>query len=409
MLKKQTRKFKKFKDCEEFQLLLFFCFTFEVIGFQSEGHKSFNFYFRRIKRIVPIYLFVIFVFLLTAKFLWLHPLYFKSFVDQPVKSLLFVGNHIDDVNYFTASNVDYKFFIHLWSLSVELQFYLIAPFLIMFLGELLQSVRPFVVGWLAFASFLYQLNATKNIEHMALCSRIWQFMFGFLAYYLSKAFVANQKTNESEDSISVIRHKLTDFSLNYGATILFIILVNIDITGVKAYNRLLLLFCTIVCISYPNSNILLTNKLIVWLGDISYSVYLIHWFVFEAYRYSYFKSYLYGQKADLSVVTLLISMSIALGYIVENGYNQLSKHLNNWKSLLNFIFVAYMLIGAILMILDCHGVKANALIRPNNFKMLKKQKVLRQHNYEFLAWRVVNTVGQRRCNWLQRRSLSRTE
>ncbi|KAI6174815.1 hypothetical protein M3Y97_00963400 [Aphelenchoides bicaudatus] len=153
-----------------------------------------DFYFRRIKRIVPIYLFVIFVFLVLAKFLWMHPLYFNSFVEQPTQSLFFVANQLDN------STDDYHFFIHLWSLSVELQFYLIAPFLIVFLNQLLPFVKPFVVGWLALASFLYQWNATKNTEHMALCSRIWQFMFGFLAYYLSKALLI-EKENKREYSL----------------------------------------------------------------------------------------------------------------------------------------------------------------------------------------------------------------
>ncbi|KAI6174810.1 TPT domain-containing protein [Aphelenchoides bicaudatus] len=334
-----------------------------------------EFYFRRIKRIIPVYLFIILIFLLSAVFMWMHPLYFNSFVEQPTQSLFFVANHINDVNYFTISNVDYKFFIHLWSLSVELQFYLIAPFLIVFLNQLLPFVKPFVVGWLALASFLYQWNATKNTEHMALCSRIWQFMFGFLAYYLSKVLLIEKKTNES------IRYKLVDFFLNYGAAILFIVLINVDLTGVKAYNRLFLLLCTVVCIAYPSSNMLLTNTFLVELGNISYSVYLIHWFVFEAHRYSYFKLYLYGQKAELSVVIMLISISIALGYIVENTYNQLSKHLNNWKSLLDFIFVGYALIGATLMILDCHG----ALIRPNNYKMLHIRKYVDNTTMRF--WR----------------------
>ncbi|KAI6175061.1 Acyltransferase [Aphelenchoides bicaudatus] len=39
-----------------------------------------NFYFRRIKRILPIYLIVILVFITTAPFLWLHPLFFNWFV-----------------------------------------------------------------------------------------------------------------------------------------------------------------------------------------------------------------------------------------------------------------------------------------------------------------------------------------
>jgi hypothetical protein len=43
-----------------------------------------------------------------------------------------------------------------------------------------------VVSLIGLASFWYQFTSNNDREHMALESRIWQFMFGFLAHYLIK-------------------------------------------------------------------------------------------------------------------------------------------------------------------------------------------------------------------------------
>ncbi|KAI6174771.1 Acyl-transf-3 domain-containing protein [Aphelenchoides bicaudatus] len=330
-----------------------------------------DFYFRRIKRIIPVYIFIILIFLLSAVFIWLHALMFNWVAQKAIKPLLYIANHITDMNYFALSNGNYKFFIHLWSLSVELQFYLIAPFLILFLSRVPPPAKIVVVSILAMSSFIYQKNATKENEHMALSSRIWQFMIGFLAYYLSKALTTNQHANEPGNSISSIRYKLVDFFFNYGVTFLFILCINVDLTGVKSYNRLILMFCTLICIAYPNSNMLLTNAPLVQLGDISYSVYLIHWFIFESHHYIHFEYYLYGQKAPCPIALFLITISVILGYIVEKSYNELSRYFNNWKSLLTYIFVAYLAIGVILLNLYLAGSKEQAIFRSENFMSLQ--------------------------------------
>lgn len=65
-----------------------------------------DFYYRRIKRIFPIYFFVIFVVQITAFYYWLYPLEYNLLVMQTVKPLLFIENQheITDANYFKEVN-----------------------------------------------------------------------------------------------------------------------------------------------------------------------------------------------------------------------------------------------------------------------------------------------------------------
>ncbi|KAI6174824.1 hypothetical protein M3Y97_00964300 [Aphelenchoides bicaudatus] len=108
---------------------------------------------------------------------------------------MFIANRPenDGTNYFAQTKDDYRFFLHLWSLSTEIQFYLFVPCLAMLLGLFNFSLKILVVLLIASISFWHQINSTHDEEHMALSSRVWQFMVGYLAYYLSEVYLMCSK------------------------------------------------------------------------------------------------------------------------------------------------------------------------------------------------------------------------
>ncbi|KAI6190405.1 O-antigen acetylase [Aphelenchoides bicaudatus] len=136
--------------------------------------KIFEFYFRRLRRIVPTYLFVIFVVLILIYSL-LPPTEFKDVVTNAIPSLFFVSNifKIQRDSYFDLRS-QYRFFLHTWSLSCELQFYSIAPllFLVIKLGS---KAKPMIGGFIIclflLGSFLYQ--TLYSSEHTDLVGRLW--------------------------------------------------------------------------------------------------------------------------------------------------------------------------------------------------------------------------------------------
>jgi peptidoglycan/LPS O-acetylase OafA/YrhL len=164
-----------------------------------------NFYFRRIKRIVAIYLFTIFVFQLSAILWWLSPLDYNTFYIKSIGPIFFVSNLNNPSNYFDLTSSFYKFYLHLWSLAVEIQFYLIVPFLMLVLSFVHINVRILTVALIASISFWIQFNLTGNKEHMSLHGRIWQFMFGFIAFYINQI---KEKSGKGTRCVNFERFKI---------------------------------------------------------------------------------------------------------------------------------------------------------------------------------------------------------
>lgn len=74
--------------------------------------KIHDFYHRRIKRIVPVYLFVILMTLLAAVFLFMYPLDYKALNRETLRPLFYAANipDADDEDYFVQSLGGYHFF-----------------------------------------------------------------------------------------------------------------------------------------------------------------------------------------------------------------------------------------------------------------------------------------------------------
>ncbi|VDL72240.1 unnamed protein product [Nippostrongylus brasiliensis] len=117
-----------------------------------------DFYYRRLKRIIPMYILIILFILWSCLFIF--P---QSYLDLNGKSvipaLIFLSNLWRTaggvVQYFAELNVAENLVVHTWSLAVEMQFYLVVPILHVFLRE--YSTRSqitclLIVGHLAYLS-----------------------------------------------------------------------------------------------------------------------------------------------------------------------------------------------------------------------------------------------------------------
>jgi peptidoglycan/LPS O-acetylase OafA/YrhL len=123
-------------------------------------------------------------------------------------------------------------------------------------------------------------------------------MFGFLAHYLSESRILDFDYRCGKDSSAIRSHFIGAFSNLFGLVITLglIAFISIPIIPCKSISRLILLSFAVLIIAKPDSNSLLSNSLLVQLGDISYSVYMIHWPIFEWYRYYDIAAYSFRQK-----------------------------------------------------------------------------------------------------------------
>uniref|UniRef100_A0A1I7RVD8 Acyl_transf_3 domain-containing protein n=1 Tax=Bursaphelenchus xylophilus TaxID=6326 RepID=A0A1I7RVD8_BURXY len=143
-----------------------------------------TFFFRRLRRILLPYL------SLTSLFLWAS-LYLISPAEYPQiiwdsYTVIFYWANIAPIflteGYFTLLH-RWKFLLHLWSVCLELQFYLIAPLFVVLLNNLSKTYRYFTLLFLMITSFSLQICSSETLSHGFLHCRLWQFLCGVTVFY----------------------------------------------------------------------------------------------------------------------------------------------------------------------------------------------------------------------------------
>src|SRR6186713_2906638 len=101
----------------------------QIVAGMHRGTFSFSeFWARRALRILPPYLLVLAVTAALARFVLVMPDEFRAFSREARDAALMIVNHLylSQQGYFDTGS-DSKVLLHLWSLAVEEQFYLVAP------------------------------------------------------------------------------------------------------------------------------------------------------------------------------------------------------------------------------------------------------------------------------------------
>ena len=228
------------------------------------------FYLRRVKRLLPTSFFVLFITAITAWYL--YPSSMRADLGKDIAAAgIYISNYL-----FAFWQMDYQnlsaippVVIHYWSLAVEEQFYLFWPFIILALYKKggRRRVGQGVVA-ISIASFLFSLYQT-SVEPIwafySLPTRAWELGVGALLLYIPARI---------------------KFSQNYLwiALALFIYGTFIfrDSTPFPGTAALVPVFATAISVAAVHSwpkilNRVGTHRVIQWLGEISYPLYLWHW------------------------------------------------------------------------------------------------------------------------------------
>jgi len=293
----------------------------ELIEKDSFSFK--NFYIKRIKRILPALLFVM---LVSIPFSWiyLYPTDLVSFSKSILYSLGFTSNF-----YFHFSGLEYgspegllKPFLHTWSLSVEEQYYILFPIGLVLVFKFLKKHLLYFFLICFVISLLLADWGSKNYPSATfyfLHTRIWELILGsLLAYYEIK--LGHRGQNKILCQIFPI----------LGLTLIVYSFFSFDgkifhpsfYTLIPAIGVSLILW-----FSYEDNFILkiLSYKVFVKIGLISYSLYLWHYPIFSFFRH------LYGNYFEEMIIlkVLIIILSFFLSHLT---YNYVEKTFRNSKS-----------------------------------------------------------------------------
>jgi peptidoglycan/LPS O-acetylase OafA/YrhL len=247
---------------------------------EGSRFSLFDFYARRVRRILPPALLVI-----VASFIvgwaWLLPHDFRALSEEACASALYVFNFLlwHQSGYFDAS-ASTKPLLHLWSLAVEEQFYLVWPAFLM----LARWKRKTDLGIVAIilASFLINLVTIQDDQAAAFyspLSRLWELASGgLLVQYerIRNAARLHGGRDFAKASRSAGPLPIAGVLLILGAAALYNRGSNFPgyLAAIPVIGALLIVAGGAG--AWLN-RVLLASRPMVYLGRLSYSLYLWHW------------------------------------------------------------------------------------------------------------------------------------
>jgi peptidoglycan/LPS O-acetylase OafA/YrhL len=271
----------------------------------DNGHFSFtDFYLRRIKRIIPALYILLFLVTIVAAILLL-PTDFKDYGRSLLSQSVFSSNiyFYFKSDYFDTPSL-LKPILHTWSLSVEEQFYIVYPLLLVGLFKVLKKNTGFALLLLAVfvigAGYYYPQN--QSAVFFLFPFRSWELLLGAVLNY---NFLPIKITNKPLEEI-----------ISWGglAAILYSIVFFSKTNPMHGFGAIVpTLGAALIILGNGNSltyaGRLLSIKPVNYTGKISYSLYLWHWPIIVFY------TYVIGSHINLTVALCIFAASYLFAFL----------------------------------------------------------------------------------------------
>lgn len=296
-----------------------------IISKIDSGTFSFlEFYRNRIRRIFPAMLLVLSVSMI-AGYIFLFPKELELFSKHLKSSLLFYQNItlINEAGYWDEASTK-KPLLHFWSLSIEEQFYLFWPLVLVALAKIGKSLTiKFTV--LFFALFALSVFGAQDPFYGSI-SRFWELGFGGLVYAYSK----NDTLKNRNFSIPAIIAFVFAIALAYG---------NSEFSYIKTL--FMVLSTGFLILSFNGSkNIIFDSNILLFFGLISYPLYLWHYVII---------GYLHVFGANVPDFGVWIAaVSIILSYLTYRFVEMYARGRNS------YYFSGMLLLASFLLVFLSH-------------------------------------------------------
>jgi peptidoglycan/LPS O-acetylase OafA/YrhL len=291
-----------------FFLLSGYLITGQLIEHSADGSSAHNlllFYARRIRRILPAALLVIWV-TIYLSYRYLGPVVGNQTLLDGRWSTIFAAN-----SHFNSQRVDYfaqgassPLLQHYWSLAVEEQFYIFWPIIILLISLISlrrsRAITISVISLVALLSFIAVFTTEQALTYFATSTRVWELALG--------AVIAIWGAKKSS---SILQW------LAFAVLIASLFLVNSD-NQIPGLALLPALLATWVLLNVSNNSlqVVLGNRVIHYIGDLSFVLYLWHWPVIELHRQLSFVPLTNSDLISLFLITFVLS--IGTHHLIEN-------------------------------------------------------------------------------------------
>ena len=348
----------------------------------TTGSFSFKyFYERRIRRILPALLFVM---LVSLPFAWMYliPSSFIDFSKSILYSLGFSSNfyfHYSGQQY-GADNGLFKPFLHTWSLSVEEQYYILFPVILLIIFKFFKKylIHLLILG-LILSLVLADWGSRNHpsFNFYVLPTRAWELLAGSILAYFE---IIHGRKNQYK-TLTLIMPTVGLILIVYSILFFKDEMFHPSFFTISP----ILGVCFIIWFSHKNEFVtkILSTKLFVGIGLISYSLYLWHYPIFAFIR-----------LADLSdqgniffnflVLMTILFLSIISYYFIEQPFR------NNKKSF-KVSFVIILISVFILIFLN------TKVIIKEGYKNRLPEVLQNSSNHPRLLWGLLKDSNGNSC------------
>ncbi len=309
-------------------------------GLTLESFSFFDFYARRVRRIFPavtIVLLASFVF----GFFFLTPYQLEELIEESPYAAFFLENWrlYQSTGGYWDVGTELKPMMHFWSLGVEEQYYIFYPLICFLLWKANTRVFLYSLLGMLFLSFglcLYDTINTPIRAFYSLHSRFWELLIGGVLAYVEIKWPA-YKSKFVKDS----RQALFDNCISWFGLLLIVLAICLFEEGKNfpGWRALLPTVGSVMIIMAGNTAFLnqkiFANRIAVFIGLISYPLYLWHWPLICIARNN-----LGGELPTGSLMAGILVLSFVLAYLTYTLVERpMRSHKATWRLVLSCVLI----------------------------------------------------------------------
>ena len=323
-----------------------------AVNFHGEKFSILNFYSKRIVRIFPALL-VILIFCSIFGWYLLLPNEYELLGKHIAAGASFTSNFIflNETGYFDV-NSELKPLLHLWSLGIEAQFYAFWPITLYLLWRRNCSWLIVILSMtvISFICNLYFSSSNLAFDFFSPFTRFWELQVGALIGILN---LTNKKHLNLPLGFEKIRNgirtyfmKISDvFLISIGTFLIFF--SSFYLTGNHRYPSwwaLMPVFGASCFLALSPSSMIsrvLSHKTLVFIGKISYPLYLWHWPLLCFFHI------MNGDQLEVGFKVVLIIASICLAFLTNRFIENPIKKFKQINSTATLLIICMALIGCL--------------------------------------------------------------